>query len=117
MVVVDTLRARTHTQGYAGSLAAGLAIIARMSEDDALGRAVLGAGQTLAALVDAAGASARDAGPRPHAGVCVGTGPAWPAALHTALCLREVSILPVDGYETREGATTGRFAPSQAILP
>ena len=110
MVVVDTLRARTHTQGYAGSLAAGLAIIARMSEDDALGRAVLGAGQTLAALVDAAGASARDAGPRPHAGVCVGTGPAWPAALHTALCLREVSILPVDGYETREGATTGRFA-------
>ena len=99
MVVVDTLRARTHTQGYAGSLAAGLAIIARMSEDDAL-----------AALVDAAGASARDAGPRPHAGVCVGTGPAWPAALHTALCLREVSILPVDGYETREGATTGRFA-------
>ena len=42
--------------------------------------------------------------------MCVGTGPAWPAALHTALCLREVSILPVDGYETREGATTGRFA-------
>jgi len=42
--------------------------------------------------------------------VCVGTGPAWPAALHTALCLREVAILPVDGYETREGATTGRFA-------
>jgi len=110
MVVVETLRARTHTQGYAGSLAAGLAVIARMSGDAALAAAVAGAGARLAPLVERASALPADPGPRPHAGVCVGTDPAWPAALHTALCLREVSILPVDGYETREGATTGRFA-------
>jgi len=110
MVVVETLRARTHTQGYAGSLAAGLAVIARMSGDIALAAAAAGAGARLAPLVGHAAAMATDPGPRPHAGVCVGTDPAWPAALHTALCLREVSILPVDGYETREGATTGRFA-------
>ncbi len=110
LVVVDTLRARTHTQGYAGSLVAGLAVLARMSGDGALATAAEGAGERLEPLVQAAAALPPDPGPRPHAGVCVGTGPAWPAALHIALCLREVSILPVDGYETREGATTGRFA-------
>lgn len=110
MVVVDTLRARTHTQGYAGSLVAGLAVLARMSRDAALADAASGAGARMSPLVDAAARLPVHEGPRPHAGVCVGTGPAWPAALHTALCLREVSILPVDGYETREGATTGRFA-------
>lgn len=110
MVVVETLRARTHTQGYAGSLAAGLAVIARMSGDAALADAVSTAGARMAPLVRAAADLPTDPGPRPHAGVCLGTDPAWPAALHTALCLREVSILPVDGYETREGATTGRFA-------
>jgi len=110
MVRVDTLRARTHTQGYAGSLAAGLAVLALMAGDDALTAAALGAGERLKATVAAAGATAREMGERPHAGVCVGTGPAWPAALHSALCLREVSILPIDGYETREGATTGRFS-------
>ena len=110
LVQVDTLRARTHTQGYAGALAAGLAVIARMSGDEVLGAAAAGAGARLAPLVGQAASLPVDAGPRPHAGVCVGTGPAWPAALHTALCLREVSILPIDGYETREGATTGRFS-------
>ena len=110
MVTVQTLRARTHTQGYAGALAAGLAVIARMSDDDALAAAVGDAGAQMEPLVAAAAAMPADAGPRPHAGVCVGTDPAWPAALHTALCLREVAILPVDGYETREGATTGRFS-------
>ncbi len=110
MVRVNTLRARTHTQGYAGSLAAGLAVIATMSGDEVLAVAVNDVGGRLAPQVAMAGALPPDAGPRPHAGVCVGTGPAWPAALHTALCLREVAILPVDGYETREGATTGRFS-------
>ena len=110
LVRVDTLRARTHTQGYAGSLAAGLCVLARMSGDHTLRDAVLGAGDRLAHGVATAAARPPDAGPRPHAGVCVGTGPAWPAALHAALCLREVAILPIDGYETREGATTGRFS-------
>lgn len=110
LVRVDTLRARTHTQGYAGALAAGLAVLARMSGDTALASAAEQAGDLLAPLVNAAAALPRHPGARPHAGACVGTGPAWPAALHAALCLREVSILPVDGYETREGATTGRFA-------
>jgi fructoselysine-6-P-deglycase FrlB-like protein len=110
LVTVETLRARTHTQGYAGALAAGMAVLARMSGDDVLGRAVDEVGARLALPVEVAGSLPPGAGDRPHAGVCVGTGPAWPAALHAALCLREVSILPVDGFETREGATTGRFS-------
>lgn len=110
LVVVDTLRARTHTQGYAGALVAGLAVLARMSGDQALALEADGAGRRLAPLVQAAAGLPMHPGERPHAGICVGTGPAWPAALHAALCLREVSILPVDGYETREGATTGRFS-------
>lgn len=113
LVRVDTLRARTHTQGYAGSLAAGLSVLALMCGDDALSAAALGAGERLRATVKAAAATVRQTDDRPHAGVCMGTGPAWPAALHCALCLREVSILPIAGYETREGATTGRFS----ILP
>jgi glucosamine--fructose-6-phosphate aminotransferase (isomerizing) len=110
LVRVDTLRARTHTQGYAGALAAGLSVLARMSGDASLEAAAASAGDLLAPRVNSAAALPPRQGGRPHAGVCVGTGPAWPAALHAALCLREVSILPVDGYETREGATTGRFA-------
>lgn len=110
LVTVETLRARTHTQGYAGAIAAGMAVLARMSGDDMLGKAVDAVGDRLALPVEVAGSLPATAGERPHAGVCLGTGPAWPAALHTALCLREVSILPVDGYETREGATTGRFS-------
>ncbi|MSO44193.1 MAG: SIS domain-containing protein [Thermoleophilia bacterium] len=110
LVRVETLRARTHTQGYAGSLAAGLSVLARMADDSGLRTALNDVGERLAPLVERAAATPRDAGPRPHAGVCVGTGSAWPAALHAALCLREVAILPVDGYETREGATTGRFS-------
>jgi hypothetical protein len=39
----------------------------------------------LAPLVEHAAAMATDPGPRPHAGVCVGTDPAWAAALQTAL--------------------------------
>lgn len=109
LVTVETLRARTHTQGYAGALVAGLGVLARMSADHALRVATEGAGARMTPLIEAAGTVPSPTG-RPHAGVCVGTGPAWPAALHTALCLREVAILPVDGYETREGATTGRFA-------
>ena len=110
LVTVESLRARTHTQGYAGALAAGMAILARMCGDEDLLRAVAEVGERLALPVEITGSLPKDARPRPHAGVCLGTGPAWPAALHSALCLREVAILPVDGYETREGATTGRFA-------
>lgn len=109
LVAVETLRARTHTQGYAGALIAGLGVLARMSGDSALRAAIEGAGDRMAPLIARADAREAITG-RPHAGVCVGTGPAWPAALHTALCLREVAILPIDGYETREGATTGRFS-------
>ena len=109
LVTVETLRARTHTQGYAGALIAGLGVLARMAGDTALRAATEGAGDRIGPLIEAMATAASPAG-RPHAGVCVGTGPAWPAALHTALCLREVAILPVDGFETREGATTGRFS-------
>ena len=68
LVHVDTLRARTHTQGYAGSVAAGLAVLARMSGDHVLAGAVATAGARLAPLVEHAAGLTRHEGARPHAG-------------------------------------------------
>ena len=39
-------------------------------------------------------------------GLCAG----WPAALETALLLKEIASLPTEGMETREGATSGMYA-------
>ena len=39
-----------------------------------------------------------------------GSGPAWAAALEAALLLKEVSGIPAEGVETREGATSAMMA-------
>ena len=45
----------------------------------------------------------------PSAAVVVGGGTAWAAALELALMLKEVSRIPAEGVETREGATSAMF--------
>ena len=47
---------------------------------------------------------------------CFGTRYAWPAAMEAALLLKETSILPAEGMETREGATSGMYALSESQL-
>ena len=42
--------------------------------------------------------------------VVFGSGPAWAAALEAALLLKEVSGMPAEGVETREGATSTMMA-------
>ena len=54
----------------------------------------------------------------PPAGIVVGGGPAWAAALELALMLKEVSRIPAEGVETREGATSAMFglAPGHLMV-
>ena len=50
------------------------------------------------------------------AAVVFGSGPAWAAALEGALFLKEVAMVPTEGCETREGATTAMFALGEGHL-
>jgi fructoselysine-6-P-deglycase FrlB-like protein len=54
----------------------------------------------------------------PPAAIVFGAGPAWAAALEAALLLKEVSRVPAEGVETREGATSASFglAPGHLAL-
>ena len=45
----------------------------------------------------------------PPAAIAVGGGTAWAAALELALMLKEISRIPAEGVETREGATSAMF--------
>lgn len=116
LVAVGAQDAVTHTQAFVGNIAAALAVWALVSGDEALRRAVATAPAALAAaLVEAPswGAAAVEAtGPVAglRGGLTFGSGPAWAAALESALLLAEVAGLPAQGLETREGATTGMYA-------
>jgi glucosamine 6-phosphate synthetase-like amidotransferase/phosphosugar isomerase protein len=50
------------------------------------------------------------------AGVVAGGGPAWAAALELALMLKEISRIPAEGVETREGATSAMFGLDRGHL-
>ena len=57
----------------------------------------------------------RRSGWTPADAVVFGSGPAWAAALEAALLLKEVSGMPAEGVETREGATSTMMALGPAI--
>ena len=113
-------RATTHTQAFCGAVAVCLAIWARVSCDDTLGRAVeevpaacgraiLATAEWYDSLVDIE---------TPTAVITYGTGPVWAAALESALLIKEVARIPCEGVETREGATatmTG-LSPDHLVL-
>lgn len=121
LVHVASQRAVTHTQAFCGNVVAALAVWAEVVGDDALRAAVAGAPQACArALAEAeewADAAAEEAG-SPRAAIAFGTGPAWAAALETALLLKEIAAVPAEGVETREGATSAMMAlaPGHLVL-
>jgi fructoselysine-6-P-deglycase FrlB-like protein len=108
---VLTQRAVTHTQALCGAYLCALAVWAATSADDDLAAVVDGAGAVAAQAVAAAErwiASLAGVQP-PTAAVVAGGGPAWAAALELALMLKEVTRVPAEGVETREGATSSMF--------
>jgi glucosamine--fructose-6-phosphate aminotransferase (isomerizing) len=116
-------RAVTHTQALAGAYGAGLALWAAVTGDAALAA-------TVAAAPEAAELAVAEAAPwadeheaalaarPPAASVVAGGGPAWAAALELALMLKEISRIPAEGVETREGATSAMFglAPGHLMV-
>jgi glucosamine--fructose-6-phosphate aminotransferase (isomerizing) len=121
LVHVAHQRAVTHTQAFCGNILAALAIWAEVTDDPELEHAVSGAPEACARALAGAeswAASAADEAAAPPAAVAFGSGPAWSAALETALLLKEVARLPAEGVETREGATSAMtgLAPGHLVL-
>lgn len=121
LVSIESQEAVTHTQAFAGSVLAGLAVWARVTGDDALARATRDAPEAVAASLEEAERWVADAARplgSPVAAVTFGTGPAWAAALEASLLLKEVARIPAEGMETREGATSGMYAlgPGHLVL-
>jgi hypothetical protein len=52
----------------------------------------------------------------PRVAFAFGHGPAWAAALETALLLKEIAQVPCEGLETREAATSARTALASGHL-
>jgi glucosamine--fructose-6-phosphate aminotransferase (isomerizing) len=108
---VASQRAVTHTQALAGAYGAGLALWAAVTGDAALA-GLLGTVPDAAARAVAEAerwATERAPGDVPAAAIAAGGGPAWAAALELALMLKEISRIPAEGVETREGSTSAMF--------
>ena len=112
-------RAITHTQALAGALAIGLRIWGRAVGDDALARAADDGPALIQAAIQAAPGWAEAAfaeGASPASAASFGGGPAWAAALETALLLKEIARIPAEGAETREGATSVMYGLNRDCL-
>jgi len=121
VVHVERQEATTHTQAYCGNLVAALAVWARLARDETLAQAVRSvpdeAATGLAEADTWVGRVAPEAG-TPIAAIAFGDGPAWAAALETALLVKEIARIPAEGVETREGATSAMYglAPGHLAL-
>jgi fructoselysine-6-P-deglycase FrlB-like protein len=116
---VASQRAVTHTQAVAGAYACGLAVSAALTGDRGLGALVAAAPAAAArAVADAErwAAEALAAVGAPTAAIVVGGSTAWAAALELALMLKEISRIPAEGVETREGATSAMFGLDRGHL-
>jgi fructoselysine-6-P-deglycase FrlB-like protein len=116
---VASQRAVTHTQAVAGAYACGLAVSAALTGDRGLGALVAAAPAAAArAVADAErwAAEALAAVGAPAAAIVVGGGTAWASALELALMLKEISRIPAEGVETREGATSAMFGLDRGHL-
>ena len=116
---VASQRAVTHTQALAGAYACGLALWAAVTRDEELATLVAGAPDAAARAVaeaEAWTAGALDGLGSPAAAIAVGGGVAWAAALELALMLKEISRIPAEGVETREGATSAMFGLDRGHL-
>ncbi len=110
-------RAVTHTQAVAGAYAGGLALWAAVTGDEELAALVAASvGAARAAVAEAEGWAALDGLAVPPAAIAVGGGTAWAAAVELALMLKEISRIPAEGVETREGATSAMFGLDRGHL-
>ena len=120
LVVVRHQRAVTHTQAYLGAGLVALDLVGRLSGDKSIRDAVRSVPELLDRQIGEASewveGLADDGLQVPVAALSFGTRHAWPAAMEAALLLKETSILPAEGMETREGATTGMYALSASHL-
>jgi len=112
---VVSQRAVTHTQAVAGAYASALALWAAVTGDAELAALLTGVGDAAEQAVADAEAWAPDVG-TPRAAIAVGGGPAWAAAMELALMLKEISRIPAEGVETREGATSASFGLDRGHL-
>ena len=109
-------RAVTHTQAVAGAYAGGLALWAAVTGDEELAALVAASVDAAQAAVAEAEAWAVDGLAVPPAAIAVGGGTAWAAAVELALMLKEISRIPAEGVETREGATSAMFGLDRGHL-
>jgi fructoselysine-6-P-deglycase FrlB-like protein len=116
---VESQRAVTHTQALTGAYACGLALWAALTGDAELAALVQtapGAAAEAVAAAEAWAGAELPSLPQPPAAVVAGGGPAWAAALELALMLKEISRIPAEGVETREGATSAMFGLDRGHL-
>ncbi len=114
---VAAQRAVTHTQALAGAYASALALWAAVTGDAELA-ALLATAPDAAerAVADAEAWDALSGVDAPPAAIAVGGGAAWAAAMELALMLKEISRIPAEGVETREGATSAMFGLDRGHL-
>ena len=117
LVSVPSQRAVTHTQAFCGGVVAALRMWAAVTADDDLDAALRRLPHELERTVGRARAWADELGaPEPETAVVFASGPGWAAALEAALLLKEVALVPAEGVETREGATSAMMALAPGAL-
>jgi len=111
LVSVPNQRAATHSQAFCGAVVAALSVWAAVTSDEGLEASLRRLPEALEGTIAEARAWVDDVGETAAStAVAFGSGPAWAAALEAALVLKEVSGIPAEGVETREGATSAMMA-------
>ena len=117
LVSVPSQRAVTHTQAFCGAVVAALRLWAALTADTGLVAALRRLPDELELTIGHARAWVDDIGRiDPETAVVFGGGPGWAAALEAALLLKEVALVPAEGVETREGATSAMMALGPGAL-
>jgi len=111
LVTVASQQAITHTQAFCGNVAVALSIWAAVTGDADLDTATRSVPMLAAAALETAESWATGLPDHlgPSAGIVFGSRHAWAGALEGALLLKEVSGIPAEGVETREGATSAMY--------
>jgi fructoselysine-6-P-deglycase FrlB-like protein len=117
LVSVPSQRAVTHTQAFCGGVVAALRVWAAVTADDGLAAALRRLPEELERTIGLARGWVDGLGEiEGSTAVVFGSGPGWAAALEAALLLKEVALVPAEGVETREGATSAMMALRSGAL-
>ena len=117
LVSVPSQRAVTHTQAFCGASSPRCACGRRSPRTPTSPPRSVACPDELEHTIGHARAWVDDIGPiDPETAVVFGGGPGWAAALEAALLLKEVALVPAEGVETREGATSAMMALAPGAL-